>query len=238
MNDYFVYSGISTQDSGVYVAPKDIDNAPQRDFDKVEVPGRNGSLIIDNNRYKDGSQGYTGIIYDDEKFDEYISMFRNVVLGDSGYRRLEDTFHPDEYRMAYFDGDFSPKTIRLWHKMGKFEIDFVCKPQRFLKLGEKTNQFTASGLLFNPSMQDALPMIRVYGHGQINIGDYSIYVAQNAYSYIDIDCERMDAYYGNHNCNNIISLESDFPVLKRDETEITFDSTITKVQIIPRWWTL
>ena len=238
MNDYFIFNGISSEDCGAYIAPSDIDNAPQRDVEKIKVPGRNGSLIIDNGRFEDAPQAYNGIIYDNDKFDEYINMFRSIVLGSVGYKRLEDTFKPDEYRMAIFDGEFSPKVIRMWKKMGKFELRFTCKPQRYLKLGEKTNEFTTAGALFNPSVFEAQPMIRVFGWGQINIGDYSMFVGENTLPYVDIDCERMDAYYNNINCNNMISLESDFPILKKEETLISFDSTVTLLQIVPRWWIL
>ena len=122
--------------------------------------------------------------------------------------------------------------------MGKFELKFTCKPQRYLKLGEKTNDFEAAGALFNPSIFPAQPMIRVFDYGQVNIGDYSIYIANNQLPYVDIDCERMDAYYGSNNCNNMISLSSDFPILGKEETEISFDNTVTLLQIVPRWWTL
>lgn len=237
-NDYFVFNGISSEDCGAYIAPSDIDNAPQRDVEKIEVPGRNGSLIIDNGRYKDTAQGYNGIIYNNDKFDEYMNAFRSLVLSDVGYKRLEDTFKPDEYRMAIFDGEFSPKVIRMWKKLGKFELRFTCKPQRYLKLGEKTNEFTTAGALFNPSVFEAQPMIRVFGWGQINIGDYSMFVGENTLPYVDIDCERMDAYYNNINCNNMISLASDFPVLKKEESLVSFDSTVTLLQIVPRWWML
>lgn len=238
MNDYFVFNGISSIDCGAYIAPLELDNAPSRDIQKIEVPGRNGSLIIDNERYKDVEQGYTGIIYDDAKFDEYISMFRSVVLSEVGYKRLEDTFKPDEFRLAHFEGDFLPKVLRLWKKMGKFELRFTCKPQRFLTLGEKTNVFTSAGTLFNPTNFNAQPMIRAFGWGQINIGDYGIFIGENELPYIDIDCERMDAYFENVNCNNMISLSSDFPILKKEETNISFDNTIIMLQIVPRWWAL
>lgn len=238
IHNYFVFDSISSLDCGAYIFPREIDSAPKRSIEKIEVPGRNGSLIIDNNRYEDGKQGYTGVIYDDGKFDEYIQMLRAVVLNEAGYKRLEDTFKPDEYRMAYFDGDFSPKVVRLWKKMGKFELNFTCKPQRYLKIGEKTNEFTGAGILYNPSLYPAQPMLRAFGWGQINIGAYGIYIAENQLPYVDIDCERMDAYYNNINCNNMISLSSDFPVLGREETEISFDRTITMLQIVPRWWLL
>lgn len=238
MNDYLVFDGISSADYGTLIFPKEIDNAPKRDIEKIKVPGRNGTLIIDNGRYEDVKQSYTGIIYDDSRFDEYMDAMRSVVLGSSGYKRLEDSFKPDEYRMAYFDGDFSPKVIRLWKKMGKFELKFTCKPQRYLKIGEKTNEFTTTGYLVNPSVYPAMPFIRVYGYGQFFVEDYGVTVAQHSHPYIDIDCERMDAYYNNVNCNNLIALDSDFPVLWEGSSEVLMAQTITKLQIMPNWWIL
>lgn len=238
MNDFFVFDGVSSADCGAYITPKEIDSAPQRDVSRIEVPGRNGSLIIDNGRYKDTRLKYCGIIYDDDKFDEYIRVLRGVILGDAGYKRLEDTFNPDEYRMAYFDGDFSPKVTRLWKKMGKFDLSFTCKPQRYLKIGETSSRIISGSSLFNPSVYPAQPLIKAIGYGRIDIGDFSIQIAENALPFIMIDCERMDAYCDDVNCNNAISLESDFPVLKKGKTEITCDETISWLEIAPRWWIL
>ena len=238
MRDYLVFNGVSSIDYGALIFPKEIDNAPKRDIESIKVPGRNGDIIIDNGRYENVTQSYTGVIHDDEKFDEYINALRAVIFESAGYKRLEDSFKPDEYRMAYFDGDFTPDVIRLWRKMGKFELLFNCKPQRYLKLGEIAKEFTAGGSLLNPSVFSARPFLRVYGYGQLTIGNYAITIAQHSRSYIDIDCERMDAYYGGQNCNNLISMSSEFPVLEKGVSVISFAQTISKVRITPNWWIL
>ena len=239
MNDYLVFNGISSTDCGALIFPKEIDNAPKRDLKKIKVPGRNGSIIIDNGRYEDVKQSYTGIIYDSEKFDEYMNAMRAAVLGTIGYKRLEDSFKPDEYRMAYFDGSFSPDVIRLWKKMGKFELEFTCKPQRYLKIGEIQKSFTSSGgSLLNPSVYTALPFLRVYGYGLLNVGGYQIRITSNSNPYMDIDCERMDAYYNNTNCNNLLRPADDFPRLVAGKSNITFVNTITRVIVKPNWWIL
>lgn len=238
MKDYLVFNGINSLDYGVEIFPKEIDKAPRRDIEIIAIPGRNGSLIIDNGRYEDAEQSYTGIIYNNSKFDEYMDAMRSLILSESGYKRLEDTFKPDEYRMAYIDEDFSPNVVRLWRKMGKFELKFTCKPQRYLKLGDNVINFENAGSLINPSVFPAQPMIRVLGYGNLTIGDYQIEITEHTLPHIDIDCERMDAYSGNVNCNSIISLDSDFPVLGAGVSEISFDNTIAFVQITPKWWRL
>ena len=238
MKDYIIFNGISSEECGVLIFPKELDNAPKRDVEKIQVPGRNGSLIIDNGRYEDVKQSYTGIIYDDRKFDEYMNAIRAAVLGFSGYKRLEDTFRRDEYRMAYLDEDFSPNVIRLWRKLGKFELNFTCKPQRYLKIGEAVIEFNANGSLYNPSVYPAQPFIRAYGYGHFSIGDYGVTVAQSSRPYIDIDCARMDAYYNTENCNNLITLDSDFPVLSAGSSDVVFDQTFTSIRVTPNWWVL
>ena len=245
MNDYLVFGGVSSADYGTLIFPKEIDGAPKRDLEKIKIPGRSGSLIIDNGRYEDVRITYSGIIYDHEKFDEFITRMRSFILSGSGYRRLEDTFHEDEYRMAYFDGDFKPSVVRLWHKMGKFELPFICKPQRFLKIGEAEKMVFDPPLdLYNPTGFPAQPLIKLRGYGQLNVGRYSLSIAESAHPDLAIDCERMDIYSYNSyydtytNCNNLVSLESDFPVLEEGLNHITFDETISFLYITPKWWKL
>ena len=88
MKDYIVFGNYSSIDSGTLIFPKEIDNAPKRDVEKIQVPGRNGSLIIDNGRYEDVKQSYVGIIYDHARFDEYITKLKSGLLGSAGYKRL------------------------------------------------------------------------------------------------------------------------------------------------------
>jgi phage-related protein len=155
-----------------------------------------------------------------------------------GYKRLIDTYHPDEYRMACYVGPFEPDVLSD-NKAGQFELMFSCKPQRYLLSGENIITLTSSGTIYNPTLFDAQPLMRVYGHGDIIFGSMYPFVeiSETIYPYIDIDFAAMEAYYGDLNCNEFISVsDNDFPVIHPGSTTITLSGNITKVEITPRWW--
>ena len=164
-----------------------------------------------------------------------MAALRSFLLTRTGYRRLEDTYHPDEYRMAMFEGPLSVKEIG--NIAGTFDITFNCKPQRFLKSGEKKITFTSNGEIRNNTLFPAKPIILIYGNGTAGIGQKTIEVKGNTYPYVEVDCETMDASYGATNCNSLISLTSGvFPVLSPGDNGITLGKGITKIELIPRWW--
>ena len=235
MINYFVYDGVNSRDFDVYISGTNVMNAPQRSIERVTVPGRNGTLTIDNGRFENVELTYPAFIVRN-LFDNTDSL-RNHLLKSAGYRRLEDTYNPDIFMLArYVDGLSFVPTQTLWE--ANFNIVFDRMPQRFLKTGELQQEFTASGSIMNPTNFDAKPMLRVYGTGALGIGSDTVTISSNP-GYIDIDCSMMDAYHGATNCNDKITLSSgNFPVLKPGSNGITLANTITKVIITPNWWIL
>jgi phage-related protein len=181
---------------------------------------------------------YDAVIMHD--FDQMFDSFRVFMVSQKGYHRLEDTVHPDEYRMAEFTGPVKPN-VAPFNKAGKFVIKFRCKPQRYLKSGEKVTPettFTSAGQIYNPTPFESKPVLRVYGTGQFGIGNQSIRIT-SANQYTDFDCELKDAFKGTTNCNgNIQLLSGDFPVIKPGVVGISLGSGITKIEITPRWFLL
>ena len=102
MTGLLIYDGKSSKDFGLYISGSGTFNAPQRDVELVEVPGRNGTLTIDKQRFQNIIIEYPAFIR--EKFRTYTDAAREWLLAVPGYRRLEDSYHPDEYRMARFTG--------------------------------------------------------------------------------------------------------------------------------------
>ena len=49
---HIIYGGVNSADYGIYITGEAVYNAPERDVEFVEVPGRNGALTLDNERYK------------------------------------------------------------------------------------------------------------------------------------------------------------------------------------------
>lgn len=228
----FFYGGKNCRDFGIYVSGSGTFNSAERDVEKAEIPGRNGDLLIDNKRFKNVTVTYPAFVR--EKFKGLTDYARMWLLEDPGYRRLEDTYHPDEYRMARFAGplDFD---VRFLNQSGECNISFDCMPQRYLKSGEITLDATGGLQLVNPTPFTALPLIRVYGtYGNILVGNTTVQISEID-EYVDIDSDTQNAYKGATNCNANIST-SDFPQLPAGQTGVSSEGNITKIEITPRWW--
>lgn len=236
MRNWFIFNGKSSKDFGVYISGLNTFGAPERDVETISIAGRNGDLTLDNGRYKNIDTSYPAFIYD--RFDNNIEGLRNYLLSQKGYKRLEDTYHPDEYRLARYKGGLTPKVIDELYA-GEFDLTFDCYPQRYLKSGEQVLEFTDDGSIYNEYSQVAKPLIRAYGTGTFTIGDITVQIT-TADTYTDIDCELQEAYKDDlsHNCNaNIVLTNGDFPSLISGDNTIALDG-ITQLDITPRWWIL
>ena len=231
----FIYNGRSSADFGLILSGEDTGKKAVPELERTAIPGRNGDLLLSNRRY--GNVSLTYHIGIQRGFADKYGAFMNFLLQEPGYHRLEDSYHPDYYRMAVLDKQINPK-LAYQNYSGSFDLTFSCMPQQYLKSGERLQVLTGSGTVFNPTIYDAKPLLRIYGRGRLTVGDEQVTVTEND-SFIDLDCELEDAFRDTVNLNGCIELSSgDFPVLKPGSTSITFGSGITKVELIPRWWCL
>ena len=234
MGTYLIFGGKSSREYGIYISGAQTFGAPERDVETVDIPGRNGSLIIDNGRLKNITVSYPAYIRSD--FPRMATAARNWLLAEAGYRRLEDTYSPDFYRMARFSGPLDFDTQFL-NRSAECTLSFDCMPQRFDKRGEYTIRLQSPKTLINPYPFTALPLIRVYGSGAGNLMVGNTVVQVKAIDgYMDLDCDTQNAYKGSVNCNAQI-YAPDFPQLE-GKTGISWDGKIDHVEITPRWWTI
>ena len=234
MINFLTFADKSTNDFGIWISGEGTYDAPERNVQEQEVAGRNGSLLFDMGNYKNITVKYPAAIK--RNMPSRFRDFVNYAGSQIGYQRLEDTYHPYEFRMARFISKMSVETSGYMNRTGMFTLEFDCKPQRFLKSGEEPVEFTANGILYNRTMQNAKPLLRVYGTGAgtVGIGSQTITISAIS-SYVDIDCEIMDAYKGAVNCNGNVSFTDDI-VLGPGENNISKSGNITKIVITPRWW--
>lgn len=132
---YFIFNGKKSSDFDVWASGLNIFYSPERRIERIQVPGRNGELLIE-----DGSFENTELLFKDcfipRHFSENFTNLSNYLNRQKGYQRLELSWLPDEYRLAAFHGDIEA-SMKNWDGMGKFDLAFNCKPQRFLKSGEE-----------------------------------------------------------------------------------------------------
>ena len=231
IRNYFVLDGKSSTDFNTYIAKSHAFDGVAPDIESITVPGRDGELTYSNKRYS---------VFEDEieayiprKMMDTIDGLRAWLSSKTGYVRYEEFIHPDEYRLARFSGAF--EVSESDHKGAALTLPFTFQPQRWLKTGENTIEFTANGSLFNPTLFAAKPLIRAYGTGSMTINGYTVTV-NTASGYTDIDCEIMDCYKGSTNCNGNVTLNN-FPVLSPGNNTITFTG-FTRIEIKPRWYTI
>ena len=244
------FNGHSSDEFGLEVETfPDFDMA-QREYDIIHVPGRNGDIVMDKKTFKNVNRKYkVNIAAGSSSLDTTIRAVASWLYSPSGYARLEDTYEPDYYRLALYGESLSFKN--LYHEAGTATLTFNCKPQRYLKTGEDTVTFSASGSIVNPTEFEALPIIKVYlvnrqsASGEIAIGSHVFTInavedtSVDAYS-ITIDCELQECAHGVHNENSrVVFGNGEVPCIAPGENAITFStSTISKIEIIPRWWTI
>ena len=234
MLNYIVFDGESTEHYHTYMTGAGIFDTPIRTVEKTAIDGRNGDLINDKGRYENVSAFYPIVVMEDFEKNkrELASKFSSKI----GYKRLEDTFDADIYRMARFNG-ITNLTVKPHHDAGTFVLNFDCKPQKYLKVGERPIKVLAGSnvKLMNPTGQVALPLIKVTGTGTfiINGEEYTLLVNT---SVVFVDSEIREIYEGNINRNNDFErYQYKMPTLIAGQNVIETDSGVS-LEIIPRWF--
>lgn len=245
-DNYFTFGGVSSEDYYTWISGVGTYDAPERDVTTVSIPGRSGDLLMDNGRFKNMKLTYPCFMPRDFN-DTWWDTFKGWLLSDTNYKRLEDTYNPEYYRMAYCTGPIKPST-GPGNRSGAFDVVFNCKPQKWLKSGEIMTTYTATANIYNPTNYPAKPLLRLKGTGTVAIefgplGDKtnnSIVVNSQPDNnpYIDVDCEMQDAYHGsNGNRNSCITVSDDFPYFAPGWNELQITG-LTSVRVTPRWWTI
>ena len=172
---HLIFGDVDSADYGIYISGDGVYNAPERDVEFVSVPGRNGDIAMDNGRYNNITVTYPAGTFakTQEEFREKLSDFRNAVLSQKGYQRLEDTYHPEEFRMAVYTAGLEVDPV-AYQQAGKFELTFNCKPQRWLTVGALPIPVDSGDVLQNPTVFDSSPLLEVEGYGNISFNGYDI----------------------------------------------------------------
>lgn len=235
---HLVIDGIDLlSEYGLWISGENVYNGAEANVETVKVPGRNGDLVYSNRRYNNFKLEYACCI--PSSFSSNIVSLRARLYNEVGYRRIEDTYFPQMFRLGRITGNMNPSTIAWNNDTGLFKIAFDCKPQHFYKAGETSQTYTASGTISNGTMFDALPFLRVYGRGTVTINNIPVKILEHNSPYTDIDCEIMDAFCEDANLNPYVEVSGDqFPKLSPGTNLVTLGSGITRVQITPRYWTL
>ncbi len=178
INDIFnslTFGEVNSLDYGIYITGEGVFDAPERAVELVEVPGRNGSIDLDEGYWKNIEVTYTAGTFaeDQADFARKLGAFRNAVLSQRGYQRLTDTYNPGEYRLGLYASGLSVETSS-YKRGGEFELVFNCKPQRYLLSGETEIAVSSGATVNNPTLYESRPLVEATGVGNVKIGESTI----------------------------------------------------------------
>lgn len=181
------FDGQNSLDNGVYITAESSYDAPERDIEEIEIAGRNGAFLLDKGRWKNIEVTYKAGAFgsNQTEFASKIRDFRNLMASRIGYKRLTDTYNPNEFRLGTFKDAFEVKPESA-NRHGEFDLVFNCKPQRYLTSGETEITVSSGQTITNPTPYDASPLIMSQGSGYILLGDTRINLSNEAFGTIEL----------------------------------------------------
>lgn len=245
----FDFDGVTlwpSDEYGLLIDASEIYQTPEKDYEFVDIPGMNGSLIFDNKRYSNVTIPVKCLIKSD--FDTYFNRLMNFLLSRPGYCDMLLPGDDTHYRMAVFRRALKADTWEL-NKRGQFTLEFDAKPQRYLISGNRMINCNDGDTITNPYEFDAKPFITIYGNATLVMQSYNANYAIEVSGvedddYVNIDCEAMTckgAHDGNMSSHVTIH-DHEYPLLNAMKTTTISFSTDSQVAhpliITPRWWEL
>lgn len=253
--EFFTFDGLKSSDYGIWISGENSFYTPERDVTVVEIPGRNGSLTLDNGRWKNVRIDYPCFMSND--FKEGFDAFKNAILPKLGYLRLEDTYHPTGYRKARFLGGIKPKT-GPYNRSAEFTLSFDAWPQFYLfpqgSIFPESIIINGGGTIDNvPLVSYSQPQVTVYfanplvyetKSGSVTIGDHTMtftdvpYTSSKARGFV-IDSEAKTITMSINGVSTDISsyCSGEFFEILPPSTEVSSTGAAYLV-ITPRWWSL
>lgn len=241
------FNGKSSRDAGVRHIEHFPDmNRPERKTEVVEIPGRSGDIIFMSDAWNNIEREYDIFAGDGSRGTapgKFISI-SEWLNSAKGYARLEDTYEPDVFRLAYCTGGF--EADNAFTRYGRATITFNCRPERFLKSGEREIEVANGDILLNSTAYAANPLIKVSCTNSAALGSITIETDRDEYEIeflskptteVIIDSDLMDTYLSSGTSRNSTVSIDYYPKLDPGQAYFTIPTGYT-VKVVPRWFVI
>lgn len=257
MIHWFEYNNENSLNHGVYILNKQSYNKPQKDLSVINVPGRDGSLIVDNGAYKSISltlnlRMVAPKVSKDKvtSFSHAYSQIAEWLKPTADYLTYTDSYDPNYYRKAAVKSAIN--LTQKHYDIADFSVTFECKPYRYRWDGDTVitlNSFHANSItIVNPELYESLPIIKVFTlapYDPQSNRSHSFMLNGTTYTITQIngdctiDSEMMNVYHGTVNQNKNYQ-QSTFPTLIPGENVLSLFGwgNVSKIQVTPRWRTI
>ena len=219
---HFIFKNKNSIDFGIIVNTLPPIQTVDEEFEYIEVPGRNGYLTISTNR----KPTLEKTIVISMPPSANISSIKRWLSG-SGELILSND--PDVFYIARIQ---TIRNLKEVAKDGKTSLIFSCQPEAYLHTGDNIKTITISNTKIYNSEDESYPLIKIYGDGPVSLYvNSTIQEFDDVDEYVEIDSKLMETYKD----NSYVTFTGDFPTLIPGENNISWDGTVTNIEVTPRW---
>jgi len=231
----FTYKGIRASDMHLKVLNDVQFTSPVRDVSTLQIPGRDGDLIMDHGRYESVVRSIPCRLEAPAgtNVEELISQIHNWLLDDAGFHTFRWDNDPNFRYLARIKGGVVSQ--RKLSRYGITVIDFKLHPVKYLESSLSERQVVSGVNIVNPFHIEAKPVLRIIGNGNltINIGGRQL-VLQGIAGGCILDSETQTITSLDGRITLFERMFSPFPKLSRGDNVITFSGSGVQVFITPR----
>ncbi|MEZ7575408.1 phage tail family protein [Streptococcus parasanguinis] len=230
----FTFNGTDSSKFGLRVTSDYVINSTGQDIDTVAVAGRDGDLLLPNNRLKSVTIELPCTIMSNRKLTDTesdISNWFNVA----GYKDLTLSWDPDFiYRSAFIE---TFEIASLMRQFGKVKLNFLTYPVKFYKQGRTTQTLSNGATVNGIGNVNAKPIITLVGSGDctltINGRKTKLRAVQNT---ITLDMQARQVFSGNLPAWDKVvrAPQYQMPYLDAGRNLISWDGDFT-VKMAPFW---
>lgn len=230
----FNFNGTDSSKFGLRVTSDYVINSTGQDIDTVAVAGRDGDLLLPNNRLKSVTIELPCTIMSNRKLADAESDISNW-LNVAGYKDLTLSWDPDFiYRSAFIE---TFEIAGLMRQFGKVKLNFLTYPIKFYKQGRITQTLSNGATVNGIGNVNAKPIITLVGSGDctltINGRKTKLRAVQNT---ITLDMQARQVFSGNLPAWDKVvrAPQYQMPYLDAGRNLISWDGDFT-VSMIPNW---
>lgn len=195
----------------------------EEEIEIIKVPGRDGCLTINKGRKEPINKKVLCVLLDESRKAEVKKWLKgegNLILS-------------NENDVYYYSRIIKPVEFRHhWNGGWEFEVELLCQPYGYLHSGGNLITINAKNtILHNPTDEISKPLIKIYGTGTVDLILNNKIHKFNINEYVEIDSELMESYKD----TSLVTFTGDFPEFAPGQNTITWNGTVTKIEVIPRW---
>ena len=225
------YNGSSASGLGIRVRQRPHIPAPERRTSRIQVPGKDGDYIIDEDAWEDIEiEVDMGFLAAPAEWAAKWRAVRPWLKGTGTLQLSDDAGY--QYRVKRVVLDTAERDIK---RIGRFTVLFACDPYQYLTAGASLADLPADGKLQNPLSETAHPIYKITGEGVCTLTVNGYELTANVGQNLIIDTERRLTYRVDGTLQNT-AISGDYDKLQLIAGENTISVTDGfALQVQPNW---